>query len=57
MKQLLEVEEFDKISCNPDFKSEYAYLPDAVFHDLEEFIHAYAGDEENAGALEFLKIS
>lgn len=57
MKQLLEVREFDKISCNPDFKTEYAYLPETVFHDLEEFIHAYAGDEENADALEFLKIS
>ena len=57
MKQLLEVREFDKISCNPDFKTEYAYLPETVFHDLEEFIHAYAGDEENADTLEFLKIS
>jgi len=57
MKKLLEVREFDKISCNPDFKTEYAYLPEQVFRDLENFIHAFAGDEEYADALEFLKIS
>ena len=56
MKKLLEVREFDRISCNPDFKTEYAYLPEQVFHDLEDFIHAFAGDEEHADALEFLRI-
>lgn len=56
MEKLLEVREFDKISCNPDFKTEYAYLPEKVFRDFEEFIHAFAGDEEHADALEFLKI-
>lgn len=56
MTKLLEVREFDKISCNPDFKTEYAYLPEAVFNDLEDFIHAFTADEEHADALEFLKI-
>ncbi len=56
MKKLLEVREFDKISCNPEFKTEYAYLPEPVFRDLEKFIHAFSGDEEHADALEFLKI-
>lgn len=56
MEKLLEVKEFDKISCNPDFKTEYAYLPEQTFKDLEEFIHAFAGDEDHADALEFLKI-
>ena len=56
MKKLLEVREFDKISCNPEFKAEYAYLPEQVFNDLEEFIHAFAGDEEHADALDFLTI-
>ena len=56
MNKLLEVREFDKISCNPEFKTEYAYLPELVFQDLEEFIHAFAGDDEHADALEFLKI-
>ena len=61
MKKLLEVKEFDKISCNPEFKSEYnseyAYLPESVFRDFEDFIHEFAGDDEHADALEFLKIS
>ena len=48
MKQLLEVREFDKISCNSDFKTEYAYLPENVFQDLKDFIHAFAGNEEMA---------
>lgn len=57
MNKLLEVREFEKISCNPDFRTEYAYLPENVFRDLEEFIHAFAGDDEHADALEFMKIS
>ena len=57
MNKLLEVREFEKISCNPDFRTEYAYLPETVFRDLEKFIHAFAGDEEHADALEFMKIS
>ena len=56
MTKLLEVREFDKISCNPDFKDEYAYLPEKVFNDLKEFIHVFAADEEHSDALEFLKI-
>ena len=56
MNKLLEVREFDKISCNAEFKTEYAYLPEPVFRDLEEFIHAFSGDDEHADALEFLKV-
>ena len=56
MKKLLEVREFEKISCNPDYETEYAYLPEPAFRELEEFIHAFAGDDEHADALEFLKI-
>ncbi len=56
MDKLLEVREFDKISCNPDFKTEYAYLAEPVFRDLVKFIHAYTGDEEHADATEFLSI-
>ena len=57
MRKMLEVREFDRISCNPDFETEYAYLPEQVFNDLEEFIHAFAADDEHADALDFLKIS
>ena len=56
MKNLLEVREFEKISCNPDFKTEYAYLPEQAFRNLEKFIHAFSGDEEYSDAMEFLKI-
>ena len=56
MEKLLEVREFEKISCNPDFKNEYAYLPEPVFKSLEEFIRIFTGDESHADALEFLKI-
>lgn len=56
MKNLLEVREFDSITCNPDFQNEYAYLPEKTFRDLEEFIRMFAGDEDHADALNFLKI-
>lgn len=56
MSRLLEVREFDKISCNPDFTTEYAYLPEPVFHDLEEFIHSFTGSDEYVDALNFLQI-
>ena len=56
MEKLLEVREFEKISCNPDFKNDYAYLPEPVFKSLEEFIRIFAGDEDHADALEFLKV-
>lgn len=56
MKKLLEIREFEKISCNPDFETEYAYLPEQVFRDLEKFIHAFSGDEKYSDVLEFLKI-
>lgn len=56
MEKLLEVREFDKISCNIDYQSEYAYLPEAVFRELQEFIHFYEVDEHSADALDFLKV-
>ncbi len=56
MERLLEVKEFDRICCDSSFKSEYKLLPVEEFNELEEFIHAYAGDEENADALNFLRI-
>ena len=56
MNKPLEVREFEKISCNPDFKTEYAFLPESAFRDLEEFIHAFTSDIDHADALEFLRI-
>lgn len=59
MDKLLEVREFESITGNADYKDDdnYKYLPEKAFADLVEFIHEYAGDEENADALEFMRIA
>ena len=58
MDKLLEVREFDTITGNTDYKDDdkYKYLHKAAFDDLVEFIHEFSGDEQNADALDFLKI-
>lgn len=59
MGKLLEVKEFDSITGNADYENDknYKYLEQPAFDGLIEFIHEYAGDEENADALDFMKIS
>lgn len=59
MDKLLEVREFDTITGNAEFENDekYRYLDTAAFHDLVEFIHEFSGDEENADALDFMRIS
>ena len=59
MDKLLEVKEYDSITGNVDYKDDekYKYLDQKAFVDLIEFIHEYAGDEENADALDFMRIS
>ena len=56
MKKLLEVREFDSITCNEQYKTEYKYLPEDTFHTLEDFIHSFEADEDYADVLEFMKI-
>ncbi len=56
MNHLLEVREFETIISNPDYKTEYAYLPDDIFGNLEDFIHEYTSAEGGSDALEFLKV-
>ena len=56
MKQLLEVREFDTIIGNEDYADDFPCLPETVFQDFKEFIHAYTSDENNTDALQFLKI-
>lgn len=58
MDKLLEVREFESITGNADYKDDdnFKYLDEKAFHDLVEFIHEFAGDEENADALEFMRI-
>ncbi len=58
MKKILEIREYEKITCNLDYEREegYAFLPEPVFKDLEIFIHSYSGNADHADALDFLKI-
>lgn len=58
MDKLLEVREFDTITGNAEFVNDekYKYLDTAAFLDLVEFIHEFSGNEENADALDFMRI-
>ena len=58
MNKLLEVREFDSITGNTDYKFDdnFKYLNEKVFQDLIKFIHEFPGSEENADALEFMRI-
>lgn len=58
MGKLLEVREFDVITGNSDYKedSNLKYLPRDAFDALVEFIHEFAGDEENADVLDFMRV-
>jgi 5-methylcytosine-specific restriction enzyme subunit McrC len=58
MNKLLEVREFDTITCNADYIDDdnYKYLDEKIFQELVKFIHEFAGDNENADALEFMRI-
>ena len=55
MNKVLEVREFDIITCNPDYKEQYHYLEKPLFDSLVAFIHEFTGSEENADAIDFLK--
>ena len=56
MRDILEVSEFDTITCNSEYKNEYAYLPEDAFNTLESFICEYTSSDDGAEALDFLKI-
>lgn len=58
MSKLFEVKEFDTIVCNSNYKDDenYKYMEPKEFHNLITFIHEFASSEENADALEFMKI-
>ncbi len=59
MEKLLEVREYDVITGNAAFEhdKDYKYLAESVFGELLTFIHQFSGDEENADALDFLRIT
>jgi 5-methylcytosine-specific restriction enzyme subunit McrC len=58
MGNLLEVREFDSITSNKEFTQDerYKYLPEPAFRTLVNFIHVFAGTEDNADVLDFMKI-
>ena len=58
MSDLLEVREFDTITCNRDYEDSpyFRYLDEKHFKELEHFIREYSSDEDHADALEFMKI-
>lgn len=57
MKNILELREYDKITCNADYKAEYAYLPENIFRELEGFIRSFETEEEQSDVLDFMKLS
>lgn len=59
MDKLLEVKEFDSITGNAEYEHDknYKYLPQKAFEGLIAFIHEYAGNKENADALDFMRVS
>ena len=63
MTNLLEVREYDTITCNVDFKDKgyedsscFRYLERKYFEELEHFIKDYYSDESHADALDFMKV-
>lgn len=58
MGKLLEVREFDVITGNSEYRDDdnFKYLHKDAFADLVEFIHKFAGDEENADVLDFIRV-
>ena len=56
MDKLLEIREFESITCNEEYKDQYHYLNPESFAELENFILSFAENEE-ADAMDFLKIT
>ncbi|MDE7327828.1 MAG: McrC family protein, partial [Lachnospiraceae bacterium] len=56
MGRLFEVKEFDKITCNPDYREsvQYRYLEEKEFCELIAFLHEFF--VEGADALDFMEI-
>ncbi len=57
MDKLLEVREFELITCNKDYKNDasFKYVNEEIFRELENSILAFH-DKEEADALDFLKM-
>ncbi len=58
MGEVLQIREFDAVTCADDNKTEYGYrLSKKHFGELMSFVKEYTADESNADALEFMKLS
>lgn len=57
MNKLLEVCEFESITCNKDYENDesYKYLNEETFQELERFILTFNANEETSSA-DFLRI-
>lgn len=58
MDKLLEVQEFDSIICNKDYKGDekYKYLDQNQFDNLKAFIYKLSGETDNTDILKFMNI-
>lgn len=56
MGELFEVKEFETITGNKEFESQYRCMDKSVFAELIEFIHAFDSDDEESDVLDFIKI-
>ena len=56
MGELFEVKEFETITGNKEFKSQYKCMDKSAFAELIEFIHAFDSDDEESDVLDFIKI-
>ena len=58
MSNILEVREFDTITCNGDYENSpyFRYLDEKHFKELEQFIREYTSDDEHSDALDFMKV-
>lgn len=57
MAELIEVREYEKITCNPDCKelNQYKYVDETAFQAIFEFVLEYNGNDETADAMDFLR--
>ena len=54
--KILEVKEFDTITCNPEYKDDYKYLDQKHFDNLAGFIHEFTGSDDYADAIDFMRL-
>ncbi len=58
MNKPVEIKEFESVICKKDYSGseKYKYISEKNFDDLMAFIQEYEGTDENADAVEFMKI-